>query len=123
MHPILVKYVSAHSGVPGVPMNGPCGVGWNTPPLFTPSSADHITTSPADYIGKWYHVASVFDGKVMSLYINGVLISNMGVVIPFNGQTDRRIEIGRWPGSWYDARIYNVALTEADIKAIMKERA
>ncbi|MBW8041405.1 MAG: tetratricopeptide repeat protein [Planctomycetes bacterium] len=82
------------------------------------------TTSVND--DKWHHIAGVFDGTQLYLYIDGVLeaaksatnsinISKHKVYIGANAQVPGR----EWNGSIDDVRIYNYALSQAEIVSIM----
>jgi hypothetical protein len=77
--------------------------------------------------GKWHHVVGVYDGARMSLYIDGALdvsseasgeigTNNWSVLIGANeemAQPDRSFD-----GLIDDVRIYDYALSEAEIKAL-----
>jgi serine/threonine protein kinase len=78
--------------------------------------------------GKWHHVAGVYDGTEIHLYVDGVLdkdefekasrlinTSNFHVLIGENGE-----DTGRhyWNGLIDDVRIYSYALSEAEIKIL-----
>ena len=75
---------------------------------------------------RWYFVAGTYDGSMMKLYLNGALIAKYSI----SGSIDIYDEpvcIGRtknYPGRAYtpgtidDARIYNRALSESEIKAL-----
>jgi tetratricopeptide (TPR) repeat protein len=76
--------------------------------------------------GKWHHIAGVFDGTQLYLYMDGVLeaaksaaksidISNHNVYIGANAQVPKR----EWNGLIDDVRIYNYALSQAEIVSIM----
>jgi TolA-binding protein len=82
------------------------------------------TTSVND--GKWHHIAGVFDGSGLYLYIDGVLeaaksaaksidISNYDMCIGSNAQAPGR----EWNGLIDDVRIYNYALSQAEIVSVM----
>jgi len=82
------------------------------------------TTSVND--GKWHHIAGVFDGTRLQLYIDGVLqaakaaaksidISESDVCIGANAQAPGR----EWNGLIDDVCIYNYALSQPEILAIM----
>lgn len=82
------------------------------------------TTSVDD--GKWHHVAGVFDGQALYLYIDGVLeaakaaansidVGKYEVCIGENAQATGR----QWNGSIDDLRIYNRALSHAQIVSLM----
>jgi len=82
------------------------------------------TTSTND--GKWHHIAGVFDSSALYLYIDGVLeaakseansisISNYNVCIGTNAQITGR----DWNGFIDDVRIYDYALSQAQIVSVM----
>jgi len=75
--------------------------------------------------GAWHHVAGVYDGKKICLYVDGKLdVSNEGsghikktdwpVLIGENAERTER----QWNGLIDDVRIYDCALTEADVAAL-----
>ncbi len=74
----------------------------------------------------WYFVAGTYDGTTMKIYFNGALIKQYSISGPID-MYDEPVCIGRtknYPGSAYtpgtidDARIYNRALTAAEIEAL-----
>lgn len=76
--------------------------------------------------GKWHHIAGVFDGSALYLYIDGILesakaagnsveVSNYEVYIGENGQVPGR----EWNGLIDDVRIYNYALSQAEVVSLM----
>jgi TolA-binding protein len=78
--------------------------------------------------GKWHHIAGVFDGTRLQLYIDGVLeaakgatnsikISKYNVCIGANAQVPGR----EWNGLIDDVRIYNYALSQAEVVSVMGE--
>ena len=77
--------------------------------------------------GNWYHLASVYTGSAIQLYVNGVLKSNVAVSGTLRtGQTGERIGAygGATPAYFYtgsidDVRVYGVALSQAQIQADM----
>lgn len=82
------------------------------------------TTSVND--GKWHHIAGVFDGSALYLYIDGLLeaakaaansvdTSNYEVYIGENAQVPGRY----WNGLIDDLRIHNYALSQAEIVSLM----
>jgi len=82
------------------------------------------TTSVSD--GKWHHIAGVFDGSALYLYIDGILeaantavnsvdISNYKLCIGENAQVPGR----QWNGLIDDVRIYNYAQSQAQIVSLM----
>ncbi len=87
-----------------------------------------VSTTTGVNDGKWHHVAGVFDGTQLYLYIDGVLeaakradksidISSHNVFIGANAQVPGR----EWNGLIDDVRIYNYALLQAEIVSIMGE--
>jgi tetratricopeptide (TPR) repeat protein len=78
--------------------------------------------------GKWHNIAGVFDGSGLYLYVDGILeaakaaaksinISSHNVFIGANAQVPGR----EWNGFIDDVRIYNYALSQAEIVSIMGE--
>ncbi len=78
---------------------------------------------------KWYHVAGTYDGNRISIFINGRLSTSKLL----SGKIDRssfNLNIGRgtYATNWFfhglidDVRIYNYALTEAEVKELYAGR-
>lgn len=75
----------------------------------------------------WYHIAGVYNGTQMKMYINGVLQSTEDVVGEPTPGTGVVVNIGEnptWPGRFWNGkldeiRIWSVARTEAEIQANM----
>lgn len=75
--------------------------------------------------GKWHHVAGVYDGRKMSLYIDGTLDASKKASGTIAGNKyhvrigDNEEKPGRdWNGMIDDVRIYNCALTQPEIDAL-----
>jgi len=75
--------------------------------------------------GRWHHIAGVYDGTKIYLYMDGVLdnseeaagfikTNQFPVLIGENAESKERY----WNGLIDDVRIYNCALSEAEIKAL-----
>jgi hypothetical protein len=78
--------------------------------------------------GQWHHVAGVYDGRQMSLYIDGQLdvsqatttnipVSDKPVYIGENSQARGRY----WNGRISDVRVYRRALTPQEIAALSRK--
>lgn len=76
--------------------------------------------------GQWHHVFVSLDGNTMKLYVNGNEIASRSDIGSLT-QTTNFIRFGsqgsvlEFPGDLDDVRIYNVALTETQIKGIMAQ--
>jgi hypothetical protein len=78
--------------------------------------------------GKWHHVAGLYDGEKMYIYIDGVVdvsqpasgaigTNNHPVYIGENAEMTERF----WNGLIDDVRVYNYALSEGQITALYNE--
>jgi beta-galactosidase len=77
--------------------------------------------------GRWHHVAGVYDGKTMSIYIDGQLDRSAAAVGTINtrpwpvliGASPSAVDDKcDWSGFIDDARIYSYALSQDEIAAI-----
>jgi uncharacterized membrane protein YgcG len=72
--------------------------------------------------GRWYHVAATFDGAIMRLYLDGVLVGSADMVAsagiePYSGNPLEQVFDG-----WMDElRIYNRSLSQSEIAGLMGE--
>jgi len=76
----------------------------------------------------WHHIGMVWTGTEIKIYIDGVLSSNSCSRITSLPNTAGNLSIGSYESGSYsfngqldDARIYNYALSEAQVKKIMNE--
>lgn len=96
----------------------------------TSSTRNYVqsTTSPID--GNWYHVAGVFDGNYIYLYVNGVIEAKTALSGKINNfQSTYKMVFGQWANSGDSYRrfdgdidevtLWNVALTQAQIRDYM----
>ena len=101
-----------------------CRVDWNGNGVI--DTGEDVEGDTVLQTGTWYHIACTYDGTAMKLYINGTLrdiTPKSEGTIPNSG---RGIRIGAnetW-GAYFDGildetRIYNQALSEAEIQALM----
>jgi Concanavalin A-like lectin/glucanases superfamily/Ig-like domain CHU_C associated len=73
---------------------------------------------------QWYHVATVYDGSILKLYLNGVLVNSIAATgsIPSSNLT-----LGKNPsasnmffkGKIDEVRVFNVALTDAQVQRMV----
>jgi outer membrane protein assembly factor BamB len=86
----------------------------------------YLTATDPFALGQWYHVAGVYDGETMSLYVNGQLVNQtdeqQGAI---NYPPRAFFEIGayhdqdenfRMRGCLHEVRLYRTALAAVDIK-------
>jgi len=75
--------------------------------------------------GQWHHVAGVYDGSKVDLYVDSALDISVSASGSINTNT-AAVMVGQnavWPGRWWlglvdDVRIYDRALSEDEIKAL-----
>jgi len=73
--------------------------------------------------GAWHHIAATYDGTTSKIYVDGKLDIEAAKTSAF--ASDVSCQIGRDPWRWYrglidDVAVFNVALTEVDVKNLMK---
>ncbi len=83
------------------------------------------SSSPITY-GAWYHLAGVYDGSSISVYVNGVLAGTT----PFSGsiaRTDQPLLVGRngiggdvFKGSMDELKVYSRALSASEVLALAR---
>lgn len=105
-----------------------CKISLDLKPYFFSSQGRTYTTGvDSIQINKWSHLAYVYDGSTVKIYINGSLASSesvSGLSIP---SAQFRVQGGH--GSEYvqgvhdDLRVYYTALSAEDIKEIYQQRA
>jgi len=89
----------------------------------------HVGSTSLIYPNRWYHVAGTFDGEKLSIFVNGILESE----VPMKGKLNTAslpTAIGHlkgWGVQWFkgiidDLRIYNRALSEEEIQLIYSMR-
>ena len=78
-------------------------------------------------IEEWNHLAFTYDGTLKSIYVNGELIASMPAVVPINMGPNGVSTIGAigtgsdffFNGFIDDIQIYNRAVPEAEVTALM----
>jgi hypothetical protein len=93
--------------------------GWHTATMTGRTAANNNT---------WYHLAGTFDGSNIKLYLNGTVAATTAWAGPIATNTDS-VNIGRdsnggggrryFNGRIDDARIYNRALTDVEVAALL----
>jgi hypothetical protein len=101
--------------------------GTSTPPgehILTGSSDVSVSATSKLTLNMWTHLAATYDGATMKIYVNGTLIKS-------KAQTGSIVEVnaplkigGDWSGEMFtgiidEVRVYNVALTQAQIQSDM----
>jgi len=83
-----------------------------------------IPVNPADYVGKWTHVASTYDGNQMITYVNGIPLDSQtykgGLIDVYTTSNIHRVGVSV-RSEWFDGkidevRIWHVARTRGQIK-------
>ena len=83
----------------------------------------------SNLLNTWIHLAATYDGATLKLYVNGVLENQLATTVVIN-QNTLPLAIGaevngsggatRWlQGAMDDARVYNRALTDAEVLALL----
>jgi hypothetical protein len=86
----------------------------------------NYSTDIASLNGEWHHMAGTYDGSELKFYLDGELAANL-VYSSTIGTSSNNVTLGEnsqatgryFDGMLDDARIYNEALSAADIKSIM----
>jgi hypothetical protein len=99
----------------------------------TSSGRSYVIGNVAPVQGQWQHVAGVYDGSTLRIYVNGNpagSISKTGNIVARTSAM--QLNIGRWAmnsqnyrsfnGSIDEPRIYDAALTQAEVQAAMNQR-
>ncbi|MCC5887121.1 MAG: DUF11 domain-containing protein [Gammaproteobacteria bacterium] len=96
--------------------------------LQTGAGRTFVQSSVAPVQNQWQHVAGVYDGSELRIYVDGTLAgstTHSGVIRAFNANTE--LNLGRWKpagrffnGDIDEVRIYDTALTQGDIMSLMQ---
>jgi uncharacterized repeat protein (TIGR01451 family) len=94
--------------------------------LTTASSTNSNTFGPSALpVNTWTHVAQTFDGSTVTLFVNGAQVATKAIAASIQDTTNP-LEIGSdhifgqyFQGLIDDVRVYNIALTPAQIQADM----
>lgn len=83
-----------------------------------------IAVTPADYVGKWTHIAATYDGDQMITYVNGIPLDSQtykgGLIDVYTVANIHRVGVSV-RSEWFDGkidevRIWHVARTRGQIK-------
>ena len=93
------------------------------------STQSLFEATPSSALDQWYHIAGVYDGAELRLYINGELSNSMPASGSITGNTSP-LRIGKqfWWGSDYsywdgildEVSVFNRALSQEEVKSIMR---
>ena len=96
--------------------------GWMTSVCNTAMAATSVTWGMGQpKLNKWYHLAATFDGKILKLFVDGVMVNSASVSddLHVNG---RNINIGSdngnqkfFKGNLDNVAVWTIALSDADI--------
>ncbi len=96
---------------------------WNDGKIYfgIQETASRAITQPDDFpLGEWFHIAAVFDGSDLRLYIDGELLAEAPSPVGVVPDTDVAIQLGnRFAGSMDDFVLYDRALTVEEIQTDM----
>ena len=98
---------------------GADGIAWQ----FGRPMANLNAPMPKNFEDDWHHVAFTGSGKKMAIWIDGKIVSDRAGVTPFVRGNNRAWHIGGRAGTTFEGgvdevAVFNVVLTQADIKAI-----
>lgn len=86
----------------------------------------HSITSIDD--GRWHHVTGVYDGNHLKVYVDGLEEGKNKIGKVIGGSTPEHVAIGSdgfgrefWQGVIDEVALFNVALTDKDVKQFMNE--
>jgi hypothetical protein len=88
---------------------------------------NELTSSTAVLtLNTWQHIAGVYDGSYLRLYVNGVATDSLAATMSIANATGKNLTIGDWSsigrhfeGSIDEARVWNVARSTSDIQNSM----
>ena len=88
--------------------------------IYGPNASAVGSTDLSSYVGKWVHVVGTYDGSTIKVYVNGVLDGSTPATGAIANATDMRVgdtydDTRFFLGAIDDVRIYNVALTSAQV--------
>ena len=96
--------------------------------LTTGTTLTYLETSNSFNENEWYHVAGVFDGASMKIYVNGILENTSNAQAGNINYADSWLSIGMYKddnetnafdGSLDEVRIWSVARSESEIRSTM----
>jgi len=108
-------------GVNGDTMRIAVGAGWGDQPVgWNQAAADNCFW----VVGEWHHICLTYDGTTAKLYADGALVTSEAKTwntVLRSAYIGQQVSPGqRWDGLVDDVRIYSRALTEAEIRVLMK---
>ena len=83
--------------------------------------------SQGNYLNKWTHIAYVFTGSKVLLYVDGKQVAEKDYTPDFSTMNAQSLYLGKFRDSWYpfngaidEVRIYNRALSSSEIQQVAK---
>jgi hypothetical protein len=100
-------------------------IGMNGTDLYGGGYGDDVYLAGFWEIGVWHHIALTYDGTTARLYADGIEVASMPKtwnLVKGLAHIGRQVNSAAefWDGTIDDVRIYNVALTPAQIKEVMR---
>ncbi len=82
-----------------------------------------VMTPDAIRVGQWYHIAGVYDGRRMRIYLNGRLAAarpRTGAIQRITGELTLGRQVNPLAGDVDEVRIYDRALSDAEIQRLFE---
>ncbi|WP_452227046.1 LamG-like jellyroll fold domain-containing protein [Lacinutrix cladophorae] len=103
--------------------NGKINMSWKN------TLTTNITSNTTIPVGKWHHVAIIYSGNLLKIYIDGIEDKTSSTIAnPINntyeaviGASNKKNPIQYYKGSLDELRVWNIALSENQLRYIMNQ--